>query len=118
VHGASSVVGRHYETGANGWDGSGMPRLNKNVTTTGWRPSCSCHRRHCVSCGKPGGELDPRCCDCTGAEPIYETLPGAKPCVILDPFAGSGTTGLVALRHDRSFIGIELSPTYAEMARE
>jgi hypothetical protein len=37
--------------------------------------------------------------------------------VILDPFAGSGTTGLVALRHDRSFIGIELSPAYAEMAR-
>ena len=28
--------------------------------------------------------------------------------VVLDPFAGSGTTGVVALRHDRSFIGIEL----------
>ncbi len=37
--------------------------------------------------------------------------------VVLDPFAGSGTTGMVALRHNRSFIGIELSPTYAEMAR-
>jgi DNA modification methylase len=37
--------------------------------------------------------------------------------VILDPFAGSGTTGVVALRHDRSFIGIELNPEYAEMAR-
>ena len=43
------------------------------------------------------------------------SLPGA---LILDPFCGSGTTGLVALRHDRSFIGIELSPEYAEMARE
>lgn len=37
--------------------------------------------------------------------------------LVLDPFAGSGTTGVVALRHDRSFIGIELNPIYAEMAR-
>lgn len=36
---------------------------------------------------------------------------------ILDPFAGSGTTGVVALRHNRSFIGIELNPAYADMAR-
>jgi DNA modification methylase len=36
---------------------------------------------------------------------------------VLDPFAGSGTVGVVALRLGRSFIGIELSPTYAEMAR-
>jgi DNA modification methylase len=37
---------------------------------------------------------------------------------VLDPFAGAGTTGIVALRHDRSFIGLELSPEYARMARE
>jgi hypothetical protein len=37
--------------------------------------------------------------------------------VVLDPFAGAGTTGLVALRHDRAFIGCELSPAYVEMAR-
>ncbi|MBS3928014.1 MAG: site-specific DNA-methyltransferase [Sphingomonadales bacterium] len=36
---------------------------------------------------------------------------------VLDPFAGSGTTGMVALRHNRSFIGCELSPEYAELAR-
>lgn len=38
--------------------------------------------------------------------------------VVLDPFAGSGTTGVVALRHGRSFLGIELNPEYAAMARE
>jgi DNA modification methylase len=44
---------------------------------------------------------------------------GSKPGdIILDPFAGSGTTGVVALRLGRSFIGIELSPAYAEMARK
>jgi DNA modification methylase len=37
--------------------------------------------------------------------------------VVLDPFAGSGTTGAVAVRHGRSFIGIELNPVYAELAR-
>jgi DNA modification methylase len=36
---------------------------------------------------------------------------------VLDPFAGAGTTGLVALRLGREFIGIELNPDYAEMAR-
>jgi DNA modification methylase len=37
--------------------------------------------------------------------------------LVLDPFTGSGTTGLVALRHNRSFIGIELNPDYCDMAR-
>ena len=36
---------------------------------------------------------------------------------VLDPFAGAGTTLMVALRLGRDAIGIELSPTYAEMAR-
>lgn len=37
---------------------------------------------------------------------------------ILDPFSGSGTTGMVALRHDRSYIGLELNPEYAAMSRD
>jgi len=37
---------------------------------------------------------------------------------ILDPFFGAGTTGLVAMRLGREFIGIELSPAYCEMARK
>lgn len=36
---------------------------------------------------------------------------------VLDPFAGAGTTGVVAARHGRSFVGIELNAEYAEMAR-
>ena len=38
--------------------------------------------------------------------------------LVLDPFAGSGTTGVVALKHGRRFVGIEANPTYAQMARE
>lgn len=44
------------------------------------------------------------------------TLRQIEPCVVLDPFAGTGTTGLVAARLGRSFVGIELNPDYAAMA--
>ncbi len=37
---------------------------------------------------------------------------------ILDPFVGSGTTGAVAIREGRKFIGIELNPEYAAIAAE
>lgn len=37
---------------------------------------------------------------------------------ILDPFAGSGATGVVAKKHGRDFIGIELVETYQKMAQE
>lgn len=36
--------------------------------------------------------------------------------LVLDPFCGSGTTGVVALRHGRRFVGIELNAEYVEMA--
>jgi DNA modification methylase len=63
------------------------------------------------------------------AEAHFATFPPdlIVPCVlagcpaggtVLDPFAGAGTTGLVAARHDRNFIGIELSSQYAAMARK
>jgi DNA modification methylase len=38
--------------------------------------------------------------------------------LVLDPYAGSGTTGVAALRRDRSFVGVELEPRFAELARE
>lgn len=37
---------------------------------------------------------------------------------VLDPFAGAGTTGVAAVPSGRSFIGIELNPAYADMARQ
>lgn len=55
-------------------------------TTVGWNPTCSC--------------------------PEHEPVP----CTVLDPFCGSGTTGLVALREGRRFIGIELNGDYIPMA--
>ena len=36
--------------------------------------------------------------------------------VVLDPFMGSGTTGMVAKQLDRHYVGIELNPEYTELA--
>ena len=58
----------------------------------------------------------------------FATFPEAlvEPCIlagsapgdlVLDPFAGRGTVGVVSLRHGRRFIGCELSPVYVELAR-
>lgn len=35
---------------------------------------------------------------------------------VLDPFSGSGTTGVVALQHGRDYIGLELNPEYADIS--
>ena len=47
-------------------------------------------------------------CSCN-ADPV--------PATALDPFSGSGTVGVVALKHGRNFIGIELNEKYVAMAR-
>jgi hypothetical protein len=66
----------------------GTPYMMVTSTTTlGWRPTCQC------DAGEPA------------------------PCVVLDPFFGAGTVGLVSERLGRSYIGIELNPEYAEIAR-
>ena len=59
----------------------------------------------------------------------FATFPPAlvEPCVlagcpvggvVLDPFAGSGTVGAVALQHNRRAVLIELNPDYCELARQ
>jgi len=38
--------------------------------------------------------------------------------IVLDPFIGSGTVGVVAVKHNRKYIGIELSQSYIKMAEK
>lgn len=61
-----------------------------------------------------------------GAHTATFPVPIVEPCIlagsregdtVLDPFMGSGTTGVVALRHGRSFVGVELNAEYAALAR-
>jgi site-specific DNA-methyltransferase (adenine-specific) len=48
--------------------------------------------------------------------PIKSSCPEGG--IVLDPFAGSGTTLVVAKRLGRKYIGIELNPKYVELARK
>ena len=45
-------------------------------------------------------------------------VPDDPECVVLDPFAGSGTTLLAAKNLGRTYLGIEINPTYVEVARD
>jgi DNA modification methylase len=56
--------------------------------TLGWKPSCKCN----------------------AGEPI--------PAIVLDPFAGAGTTGMIAKELGRNYILIDIKPEYVEMARK
>ena len=38
--------------------------------------------------------------------------------VILDPFCGSGTTGVEAVKYGRKFIGIDVSEEYMEISKK
>jgi DNA modification methylase len=60
------------------------------VKTIGWQQSCDC--------------------DCPTAYTV--------PCVVLDPFAGSGTTLAVAKTLGRDSVGIELNPDYVVLAEQ
>lgn len=64
----------------------------------------------CGVCGSPFLEEGDACSSCGAVEP---PLPG----VVLDPFAGSGTTLMVAQKMGMRGIGIEISPCYLEAAQ-
>ena len=72
-------------------DANSTPDIRKGpcvtTTTRGWQPTC----------------------ECWAGEPI--------PATILDPFGGSGTTGMVARQECRACVMIELNPEYAAMHR-
>lgn len=80
------------------------------------RVCTACHRpyRRRYVPGRPGevgtpGPLRPAC----ACRPRRSTKG-----TVLDPFCGVGTVGAVARNLGRRFVGIELNPTYAELARE
>ncbi len=92
--------GRNNRTGTE-W-GNGKTRNKRSVWTVDTKPYKDSHFavfpddliEPCVLAGAPEGEI------------------------ILDPFTGSGTTGEVAIRNGRRFLGLELNPEYVrDLAR-
>lgn len=77
-------------------------------------------RRHATGQNNYDGKALPRLARITetlGWEPCCDHGLDPIPCVVLDLFCGSGTAGVVARRLGRRFIGIDLKPEYAAMAR-
>ena len=62
-------------------------RITAEYHTIGWQPAC----------------------DCDAGAPVSQA--------VLDPFAGAGTTGLVAAKLGRDAVLIELNPEYTKMTR-
>jgi site-specific DNA-methyltransferase (adenine-specific) len=57
----------------------------------------------------------------TFPEELVETCIKAGSAVgdlVLDPFSGAATTGVVAIKNLRSYVGIELNPEYVEMSQK
>ena len=109
--------------GHNGWQGNNLLR---NVTESGWRPTCNCYDalyRDLKSYPKPRrGRKRVQRDAWPGWWKRVKARPGGEswttvPAVVLDPFAGAGTVGLVAQRLQRDAILIELSPQYVEMMK-
>jgi len=108
--------------------GSTLKHSRINITL-GWRPNCEHYprvnewREYIVP--KPGKDL-------IRAEKRENEIIGQLrhellefwhpmenvPCIVLDPFCGSGTTGKVAIKLGRDFIGIELNLDYIELAKK
>lgn len=49
-----------------------------------------------------------------GWEPTCECAADVVPCTVLDPFNGSGTTGKVAVRLGRQYIGVDIASEYLD----
>lgn len=72
----------------------------------------TCPERVCTACGRPWTRVD-------GAlRPNCQCKAGTRPGLVLDPFMGAGTTALVAERLGLDWLGIEINPDYAAIARE
>jgi len=115
-------------------EGRGRSSENKSVFATGttrtrgtvgWRPCCSCYDDRYRAEFPQASSARKRWQRQRSGDwwrrarrrPGKLTWP-TVPAVVLDPFAGSGTVGLVALRLGRRAILIDAKPEYCAMAQE
>ncbi len=112
------------------WDkrGGGIGDLVHSLSTD-YKMALICHKGNCPIKGKREGSV----WNCGKVTPSLMKHPTQKPegicnklitkfsdnnAIVLDPFMGSGTTGVAAKELGRSFIGIEISPEYFKIAEK
>ncbi|MGW3993950.1 DNA-methyltransferase [Amycolatopsis sp. NPDC004772] len=82
----------------------------------------TCPERVCSACGTPWQRSlerqDGRLLAVGDLQATCRCNAASHPGVVLDPFLGTGTTALAAEKHSRDWLGIELNPEYAAIARE
>lgn len=113
----------HMDDGDYG-NGGSLGRMRTN-TTTGWRPVCGCYDddyRAVFHQVKNPRKRHQRDVSGNWFERVRKR-PGSYfwdtiPCVVLDPFAGSGTVNLVSEQLGRWVVGLDLSMEYLQLARE
>jgi len=111
VERVGAIKNEHYaETKIAATHQGGVTSTTLNATpaqskTIGWQPTCKCK-----------GEKNDTIHILHNREPVLSggVNNSVAPCVVLDPFFGAGTTGIVSYKHGRKFIGIELSETYLD----
>jgi DNA modification methylase len=79
-------------------------KRGSNSNTIGWRPQCACWEY----------APDMPIIDGVG----FKQPPEPIPQTVLDPFAGSGTTGAVAVKHGRKAVLLELNLKYIDLQGE
>lgn len=95
---------RSYATAEFAWSDWGQARFKCLVRDGGKRAGSAENRSFVHPAQKP-------------VEIMEWCLPEDAP-VVLDPYMGSGTTGIACARLGRKFIGIEIEPTYFDIACE
>jgi site-specific DNA-methyltransferase (adenine-specific) len=88
----------------------------------------SCPERICVECDRPWRRPvrlltvhtaeGSRAIQRVGQLERCACFAPSRPGVVLDPFVGTGTVGVVAERFGRDWLGVELNPAYAALARQ
>lgn len=86
--------------GGNGWQGKRDEAVLRNHMVVSWESKGRVHQHQ-----KPSSLI----------EYLLMKLPNAQ--TILDPFMGSGTTGVACVKLGRSFIGYEINPDYFAIAQ-
>jgi site-specific DNA-methyltransferase (adenine-specific) len=104
---------------------NGRPSIGGDRPGTGWEPVVILHREGKCRWNGGGQHAVWTYCIETGLHPTQKPLPLISKWgqqfsdpgeTILDPFMGSGTTGIAAIRNGRGFVGIEKDPKFFEIA--